>query len=181
LFCTQCGQEIPEQARFCGHCGAPVAVRAAAELAGELAERQSEWPANPADRQEPAAAPNPIDDPDEEVRAFVQRNADYYLRKWSKTPDPGKGIGWNWAAFFLPYFWLGYRKQYVALFRAGSPMAGDRHRGFCRRSGDEQWKYRALYFGRMRNQRQLVVLQVRDPANRESQSTADGLGSTRQA
>jgi hypothetical protein len=116
LFCTQCGQEIPEQARFCGHCGAPVAVRAAAELAGEPTERQSEWPANPADRQEPAAAPNPIDDPDEEVRAFVQRNADYYLRKWSKTPDPGKGIGWNWAAFFLPYFWLGYRKQYVALF-----------------------------------------------------------------
>lgn len=43
------------------------------------------------------------------LKAYVgERKQDYYFEKW--------GIGnkqtWNWAAFFLSFFWLGYRKMY---------------------------------------------------------------------
>lgn len=35
---------------------------------------------------------------------------EYYSRKW------GQGLSWNWAAFFLSFFWLGYRKMYTYIF-----------------------------------------------------------------
>ena len=44
--------------------------------------------------------------------AFVGADKrDYYLKKWKKS-----GQTWNWAAFFLSIFWLGYRKMYMYLF-----------------------------------------------------------------
>ena len=43
--------------------------------------------------------------------AFVGANKwEYYSRKWNQ------GISWNWAAFFLSFFWLGYRKMYMYIF-----------------------------------------------------------------
>lgn len=34
----------------------------------------------------------------------------YYLKKWAQT-----GLTWNWAAFFLSLWWLGYRRMYIPL------------------------------------------------------------------
>lgn len=48
-----------------------------------------------------------------DLRAFVGKNADYYLGKWApRLNDPGKSAGANFAAFFLSGFWLPYRKMY---------------------------------------------------------------------
>ena len=48
-----------------------------------------------------------------EIRAFVGRNAGYYLRKWPVDPnDHGSARGFNWAAFLLSGIWLPYRKMY---------------------------------------------------------------------
>ncbi len=55
--------------------------------------------------------------PDEPaVRAFVGRNAQYYLDAWrpfleNRAPMPRL----NWAGFFLGPFWLGYRKLFTPL------------------------------------------------------------------
>ena len=48
-----------------------------------------------------------------EIRAFVGRNAGYYLRKWPVgADDRGPARGFNWAAFLLNAFWISYRKMY---------------------------------------------------------------------
>jgi len=43
---------------------------------------------------------------DEKLIAFVNENVDYYERVWRKK------YSWNWAAFFLAFYWMGYRKMY---------------------------------------------------------------------
>jgi hypothetical protein len=61
---------------------------------------------------------------DQEVAAFVGKNADYYLQSWQTAPEgmggAGNRAGFNWAAFFLSGFWLPYRKMY----RAGAIFFG---------------------------------------------------------
>ena len=55
-----------------------------------------------------------MQEPEEDVRAFVGPNADYYLQAWSAV-DPNVGLQalrWNWPAFFLNVFWLLYRRMY---------------------------------------------------------------------
>ncbi len=50
-----------------------------------------------------------------EIRAFVGKNAGYYLRKWpSSLEDHGPARGFNWAAFMLSGLWVAYRKMYRA-------------------------------------------------------------------
>jgi Protein of unknown function (DUF2628) len=52
-----------------------------------------------------------------ELRAFVGRNAAYYLRNWSPTLEHSLQVGgFNWAAFFLTGIWLAYRKMYRVVF-----------------------------------------------------------------
>jgi hypothetical protein len=51
------------------------------------------------------------------VRAFIGREADYYLKKWQPILERrGRWAGFNWAAFFLTGLWLAYRKMYKATF-----------------------------------------------------------------
>ena len=48
-----------------------------------------------------------------EIRAFVGRNAEFYLRKWSPARrGSGRPKRWNFAAFFLSGLWVPYRKMY---------------------------------------------------------------------
>ncbi|MBM7716127.1 uncharacterized protein YacL [Bacillus thermophilus] len=44
------------------------------------------------------------------LEAFVGRNIEYYEEKWKNE------YSWNWAAFFLTFLWLGYRKMYGVIF-----------------------------------------------------------------
>lgn len=53
----------------------------------------------------------PIEETDLEV--FVGTNYPYYNRKWKKSQE--KKPSWNFAAFFLSIFWMGYRKMYLPI------------------------------------------------------------------
>jgi len=48
---------------------------------------------------------------EEVIRAFVQKNADYYLAKWQLMAKTGSKISWNWAAALFTSLWLFYRKM----------------------------------------------------------------------
>jgi hypothetical protein len=54
---------------------------------------------------------------EQEVRTFIGKEADYYLKKWQPILEGrGRWAGFNWAAFFLTDVWLAYRKMYKAIF-----------------------------------------------------------------
>jgi len=58
-----------------------------------------------------------INEFDEEIiRAFVQKNADYYITKWKLMAITDSKISWNWPAFLFGGFWLLYRKMYLYFF-----------------------------------------------------------------
>lgn len=61
-----------------------------------------------------------------ELRAFIDKEADYYLIKWwPRLGGQGHWAGFNWAAFFLTDLWLAYRKMYKAIFiYYGAKIAG---------------------------------------------------------
>ena len=90
--CPKCEQQNPDEANFCGQCGAPF------QAAGE-----------------PAAMT------DEELwRAFIGPNADRYLEQFKKftfTGAPRYNLTWHWPAFlFVPFLWFLYRKMYLYAF-----------------------------------------------------------------
>jgi hypothetical protein len=53
---------------------------------------------------------------DEEVRAFVGNNSEYYIREFRKFTVTGTEAftpTWNWSAFCAPFVWMLYRKMYA--------------------------------------------------------------------
>ncbi len=55
------------------------------------------------------------DAPTAELRAFVGRKADHYLKKWVPVfKSAHNRAGFSVAGFFLSGLWLGYRKMYTA-------------------------------------------------------------------
>jgi len=63
---------------------------------------------------------------EQEVGAFIGKEADYYFKKWQPILEGrGRWAGFNWAAFFLTDLWLAYRKMYKAIFvYYGAKIAG---------------------------------------------------------
>jgi len=63
---------------------------------------------------------------EQEVGAFIGKEADYYFKKWQPILEgQGQWAGFNWAAFFLTDLWLAYRKMYKAIFvYYGAKIAG---------------------------------------------------------
>jgi MFS family permease len=60
------------------------------------------------------ASPIPME---QEFRAVVGSNSDYYLEDWQPAlSGQSRASGFNVAAFFLFGLWLGYRKMYKAVF-----------------------------------------------------------------
>ena len=45
-------------------------------------------------------------------RIFIDKNADYYLEKFSRLEKKKLPLSWNWPAFFLGFYWAFYRKLY---------------------------------------------------------------------
>lgn len=53
----------------------------------------------------------------EQARDFVGPRADYYLERWARiAPGQSRVLGFNWPAFFVPAFWLLYRRMYRAFW-----------------------------------------------------------------
>ena len=83
-------------------------------------------PPRPDPEAKPTGAPVPkaltqaVADEEADLRAVVGPNADFYLASWRQAAaGRDGGFGFNRAAFFLSYFWLGYRRMYwpaVGLF-----------------------------------------------------------------
>ena len=48
-----------------------------------------------------------------QLRNYVGESTDYYIRVWKKNHGKGAFASWNWAALFVPTFWLFYRKMYL--------------------------------------------------------------------
>lgn len=58
----------------------------------------------------------PIQVKDEDLRAYVQKNAQYYLDRFSRFDLAGHDqfrLSWNWPAFFFGCWWALYRKMYL--------------------------------------------------------------------
>ena len=48
----------------------------------------------------------------EATRIFVDKNYEYFERKWEIASQSKKQLSWNWAAFVLGLGWMAYRKMY---------------------------------------------------------------------
>jgi hypothetical protein len=50
----------------------------------------------------------------DQVRAFVGPNANYYVERWHPIHElwGSRALGFNWAAFFLALSWMLYRRMY---------------------------------------------------------------------
>jgi hypothetical protein len=86
--CPMCGAALHEYATKCPACGEEVI---AATSDGQAAESLA----------------------NQELAAFVGRQAPYYLAKWRRVLDgSGAGTGFNLAAFLVSGLWLPFRKMY---------------------------------------------------------------------
>lgn len=96
MYCSQCGFNVSEGAKFCFQCGAQISQGAGIPQTNVVYESHVPY----------------LSSDDQLLRLFVgEEKQDYYLKKWSQGDR-----GWNWAAFFLAIFWLGYRKMYKPVF-----------------------------------------------------------------
>ena len=86
MHCPQCATPNPEVGHFCTHCG------------HSLTE------------------PTPDEVTRENFRAILgPKNQEYYLQRFEEYEANGKTtIGWHWPAFFITFYWLLYRKMWLA-------------------------------------------------------------------
>lgn len=83
-----------------------------AKLSGynEAARVDASSSPSPRTRAKPTAS-----DADADLQTFIGKNADKYLKRFAnfkKGADDGFAVTWHWPAFFVPFWWLIYRKQY---------------------------------------------------------------------
>lgn len=113
--CRTCDQQNPDDALFCGSCGAPFPESSSA--AGPVQEQASTLTM----------------DETQQWRAFIGPNADRYLEQFKKftggsittgAAGPRFALTWHWPAFlFDPFLWFLYRKMYLyALVYAVGPV-----------------------------------------------------------
>lgn len=67
-------------------------------------------------------APTTIED--EHAWVFFGKQSEYYLELW-KLRQQGNYIHFNVAAFFLGFFWLGYRRMYLVLLLGVLALFGE--------------------------------------------------------
>ncbi|WP_171051761.1 DUF2628 domain-containing protein [Alteribacter natronophilus] len=109
--CPACEIPVSKRASFCHSCGERLAGSDENTSHVETDHSSHEAPLSPP--AEPAAShSSATPDEKEELDAFVGKNQSYYFDRWEQSDDPSRTAGWNWAAFFLSVFWLGYRKMY---------------------------------------------------------------------
>lgn len=94
VYCKKCGKAVEEGSSFCQNCGE------------KLFNLQS-------DVQSPAMSSMITDD---DFRIFIQKNAFDYITKFKKFQTINSidsfSATWHWPAFFVPFWWMLYRKIY---------------------------------------------------------------------
>jgi|SRR5699024_346586 len=115
MYCSNCGKKQDETGNFCSSCGKSLAPF----------QKQQENP-NAIQNHQEAATINAEtlstdelkmnSELDEDLLTFVDKNQDYYQRKWEQGNGKEKEISFNIAAFFLTFLWLGFRRMYLYVF-----------------------------------------------------------------
>lgn len=103
MYCIHCGKRQSEDARFCFSCGKELFNGDTYEGSRHEALHSDVY------REKVVQSTNDVPMTDDEllVNYVGKYKAGYYLGKWLKG-----GITWNWAAFLLTIFWVGYRRMY---------------------------------------------------------------------
>lgn len=123
-YCTQCGGELGDHAKFCSHCGAPVERRQSEQ--DWYTPGETEYTAEQAGFGERAAGSFEKgvsgllyfleqkdyipDDLTEEM--FIVENIPYYKGKFNEMRMLKQKVSLNWAALFFGVLWMLYRKMY---------------------------------------------------------------------
>lgn len=126
IFCTQCGSQLYEDAKFCAKCGVP--VRSSLNSEGsryKISEKHT--PSSSPSASYNAIIGEPIGLTEIEphlstmqnlYEAIIgEKNRIYYLTKFEQfdRQGPGLKISWNWPAFLCGP-WVLYRKMYGWVF-----------------------------------------------------------------
>jgi len=98
MFCNQCGAKNVDESRFCASCGAPIS--SVSQYASSKRELE------------------PVSSNTESIQEYYEaaigyKNTDYYLSRFTRFDAEGFGVGWNWPAFFISFYWLLYRKMWA--------------------------------------------------------------------
>lgn len=118
MFCSSCGSQIKDGAKFCGNCGAPVRINPAPNSVQPPenitpASNPSQAPADimPKPNHTIVQSAVPLQQPDDQIKAILARNTTYYMRQFDTILSHGKGK-LNWASFFLSFFHAAYRSMW---------------------------------------------------------------------
>lgn len=96
MFCSQCGSENDDTAKFCIHCGSALSQTTHASIPSPVLGKGSS-------------------SAEEFYKAVIgDKNQAYYLRHFAQFDRNGKaGVTWNWPAFFITFYWFLYRKMWL--------------------------------------------------------------------
>lgn len=94
MFCHQCGTQQKGSNRFCTACGTSLNRK-----------KNTTQTFTPPSKE----SPEDIDF----YQAAVGKNTAYYLPHFQKIADNPRALSWHWAAFFMGFYWLLYRKMWA--------------------------------------------------------------------
>lgn len=116
MFCPQCGNNLPDDAQFCGYCGASLVQSNISEEEKGSIEVKPNISLKKAETVVPDNSDVKVEDNDNaqttqpaDMGAVIGKNADYYLKEFAKI-DAGGKASFNIAAFFLTLGFCLYRK-----------------------------------------------------------------------
>ncbi len=120
VACPHCGNLNSPFAEICGGCGAPLD----AKDWGEDNTNTHQAPPPPYNEYAPfhaqqtpcgGVSPDAVieDETARDLAEVVRTNQPYYLPRFERMGKTGSKLSWNWAAFFIPSYWLLFRKQYL--------------------------------------------------------------------
>ncbi len=84
MYCMQCGQPLQDEAQQCPHCHTPIPGR------------------------------EPITEEQELAALLGPNNQQWYLQRFARFAQGGSSLGWHWPSLFVTFFWLLYRKMWLA-------------------------------------------------------------------
>lgn len=96
MICESCGEYNPSESRYCLDCGADLLEGPEAQHESQEALETTSW-----ENFSPYYE-----------KAIGGKSVGYYLPIFRRFHVDGVGVSWNWAAFFVSFFWLLYRKMW---------------------------------------------------------------------
>lgn len=113
LYCTRCGAVYIQGEAFCSGCGNPLLEPGQQQSSSYNQSQYANQTMNNNYGYENSSY-NSYNETniDEDIRALVGLNQEYFIDKFQKLDNRGVKVSWNWASAFLGGFWYAYRKMY---------------------------------------------------------------------